>query len=202
VRETNPSEDHDLLSAFVEAFAVLDDLIYLEQVKIEGLTYHRDGDWLHWRPKSYRLAREELKDFRAEVGIITGLGGRLPPLYEDLISSYRWLDVDLELFALPANQPGKGLHNLARTLQRDEVIWRVTRAKGFFPFARASSTNYDPVCFNLKGRWRKGDCEILQLDHEAILLHEEIQVERVLAPTFRGLLEAVVSLSKGRGHAG
>jgi hypothetical protein len=50
------------------------------------------------------------------------LPARFPPLYEHLVLSYRWADVDLQRFTLLANPPGGELSGIATTNHEGQRI--------------------------------------------------------------------------------
>src|SRR5215469_2156711 len=61
----------------------------------------------HWRPIRVDTSSEYLEPIYAK------LPARFPPLYERLVLSYRWAEIDLELFTLLANPPGFDLSRLS-----------------------------------------------------------------------------------------
>jgi hypothetical protein len=122
------------------------------------------------------------------------LPARFPPLYEQLILSYRWEDeVELGRLRLLPNPRSPDFSGLAAGIFRDKGLVESLIPGGFVQFGQAPDMNYDPVCFDLRGRRRKdGDYRIVQLDHEAILCHYKIQEVAELAPSFRELMLQIV----------
>jgi|SRR4029077_15438076 len=52
------------------------------------------------------------------------LPARFPPLYEQLLLSYRWAEVDLPSFTLLANSPGEGLSGLRQLVMKEKGLAR------------------------------------------------------------------------------
>src|SRR5258707_15690881 len=59
-----------------------------------------------WRPVTQRTDAGDLDPLYAR------LPARFPPLYEHLVLSYRWADIELHSFTLFANPLGEGLGRL------------------------------------------------------------------------------------------
>ena len=66
-------------------------------------------------------------------------------------------------------------------------------AAGFVQFAKGPDVDYDPVCFDLSRQRDDHDCPIVKFDHEEILQHRRLVQVSELAPSFRGLVERLVS---------
>jgi hypothetical protein len=113
--------------------------------------------------------------------------GPLPTLYEQLILTYQWAEVDLDTFRLLPNYP-PSLSGLAKTITADSVMFRVLSSHGFVQFGKGPDVNYDPVCFDLNERSPDGDCAIVRLDHEEILIRERIRIVAKVADSFRQLV--------------
>jgi hypothetical protein len=127
------------------------------------------------------MSRESLKTFYAHVT------GPLPPLYELLILSYQWGEVDLETFRLLPSFP-PSLQSLVSAMTADTVMFRMLSSNRFAQFGRGPDVDYDPVCFDLNARGSDGDCAIVKLDHEDILIRERIRVVAEVADSFRQLV--------------
>jgi len=134
----------------------------------------------------------------ALTGLREALPATLPPLYEQLILSYRWPETDLGCYRLLANPDGPGLTGLLEEMRRDPVLWSELISRGWIPFGKGACLNYDPVCFDIRRRRKDGDCRVVQLDHEEILCSSRIREVAELAPSFRELVERTVQGSKLR----
>jgi hypothetical protein len=96
----------------------------------------------------------------------------------------------LGIFRLLANNAARDLQPLASAMLSDPVLNRTLIPAGYVRFALAED-DYDPICFDLN-RFADGDCAIVRLEHESILMHDSIGVYNTIFPTFRELVRAVV----------
>jgi hypothetical protein len=182
--------DERLLARFVEAFEWLDNLTEPQEHPppdelCTGIS-HSSWGWLQWRPA-------KISTDRAELGrIYDRIPRPFPDLYERLVLSYRWLEVNLEAFVLHANPPGPTLAGLADEIFRDSVFVDVLIPNGYVPFARQSDACYDPLCFDLNST-KKGDCPIIRFEHEAILCHLRIGEREQVFPSFRELIWSTIA---------
>jgi len=138
------------------------------------------------------MVREEMRSIYARIQ------APFPPLYEQLVLTYRWLEVDLQTVRLLANPPGATLDGLGGEIFRDPILANVLIPRGFVPFGRATDLNYDPVCFDLNGKRSDGDCPIVQFEHEAILCDDRIGERWIRYPSFRELMRATIDLADQR----
>jgi hypothetical protein len=58
------------------------------------------------------------------------LPARFPPLYEELILSHRWADVEFQDFTLLANPPSEGLTALLQRMASDKGLWETLIPNG------------------------------------------------------------------------
>jgi hypothetical protein len=144
-------------------------------------------DWnvIRWRPAAIATDEAHLKDFRGR------LGRRLPRLYEQMILSYRWLEVHLHKVRLKANPPGESLEELRRNITADPVFKSLLIHRGFVPFAH-DLNNYDPVCFDLNAMTEDFDCPILRFEHEALLSHDGIGDVWTLWPSVESMMRDTI----------
>jgi hypothetical protein len=159
-------DDRELILRFVGAFGRLDDLVGSSAVHGDLspllLLPVDPDDWTEWRPIPADLPREALQELYECVP------GPLPPLYERLILSYRWAEVDLVRLRLLANLP-PGLRGLTASITNDPALFETLVPAGFVQFGKGWDMDYDPVCFDLHGRQADGDCRVVKFDHEEIL---------------------------------
>jgi len=144
-----------------------------------------DDEWPEWRPIAADVPREDLRKLYAFVP------GPLPPLYEMLITSFRWARVDVGPLRLLANLP-PSLDGLLEGITLDQGLFQTLVPAGFVQFGNASDVNYDPVCFDLQQRQADGDCAVVQFDHEEILCNGRLKKVEDLAPSFRALVTRIV----------
>ena len=183
----------ELLRQFVACWQKLDGLDL--KSSIDGLSFNLPPDSPlraqhdFWRPLHLVTDRSALEAVYAK------LPARFPPLYEQLVLSYRWLEVDLQLYRLHANPPGPGLSGLLDRILGDKFLSGFLLKNGFIPFGKGTDMDYDPVCFDLKARKKNREFEIVKLDHEEILCNERIRVVERLAPSFEQLVIQTIELS-------
>jgi hypothetical protein len=154
-------DEAELIAAFVAAFAQLDPRGMsspLDDPPPPELDAGMDpDDWfcVRWSPAAFATEHSHLAKLRSD------LGRRLPRLYEKLVSSYRWLDVDLGEFSLTANPPGDTLDGLWRNVLSVPGHHELLK-NGFFPFGHAIVCS-ERMCFDLNALNECGDCPIVRL---------------------------------------
>lgn len=165
------NSDTELLALFVQCFAQFDDC--------EVITVPTDASLLR--------------------DLESGLPGRFPRLFEQLLTSYRWSEVDLGRLRLLPNPPGTGFDRFATELFADRGLVEVLLRQGFIPFARAvDCAMYDPICFDTKRQRHGGDCPVVRLSHEAALIRFRTKQVAELAPTFRDLISLIIADARAR----
>ena len=181
-------DDQQLVDEFVASFTRLDDVIVHSEL---GLPPELQTDWIdgfeRWQPVAVHTERAAL------AAVYRRLPRRFLPLYERLILSYRWLDVDLRLLRLLPNPPGLTLEPLIQGIVRDPIFVKVLIPKGYIPFAMASDS-YDPICFDTTRPTKHGDCPIVRFGHEPILCDEQISDSEDIKPSFRSLVVGVLGI--------
>ncbi len=143
----------------------------------------------HWQPLKVETPRSALDSIYAK------LPARFPPLYERLVLSYRWAEVDLGTYRLVANPPGSGVDGLFREMSGDEGLTESLLPAGYIQFGKGPDVNYDPVCFDLNARRKNREFRIVQIDHEEILCNYRIKVVDELAPSFEQLVKHTIERS-------
>jgi hypothetical protein len=181
-------DDQQLVDEFVASFTKLDDLIVHAGLVVPT---ELEAGWIdgfeRWRPIAVHT------DPTALAAVYKRLSGRFPRLYERLVLSYRWLDVDLRLIRLLANAPGPTLAPLMEGILTDRAFVNVLVPNGYIPFAMASDS-YDPICFDLTRTSNQGDCPIVRFEHESILCNEQIGDIDEIKPSFRSLVIEVLAI--------
>ena len=186
--------DTKLLTQFVESFARLDDMFAPEGIVNELLVKQETETWEIWRefPRWQPLLVET--DTSELNPLYQRIEGTFPLLYESLLLSYRWLEVDLKLLRLFANPPDHDFAELSETIFADRALAEVLIPAGYVPIGR-SSINYDPMCFDLNARSPAGDCPVIQFAHETILCDLRIGEQWQRWDSFRALMSEVVHLN-------
>lgn len=180
----NHDADAALLARYTAAFEKLDYLSHFIVSPALKVGIDIDG-WEQWQPRPIATPRSALDALYREMEVSGTL--RFPPLYEALVLSYRWTDVDLDGYRLLANEPAEELMPLLAAMRADKHLYTTLVSNGYLPFAKGLDMDYDPVCFDRRHQ-KSGDCRVVKLDHEAILCHARIREVGELAPDFRSLV--------------
>jgi hypothetical protein len=185
------STDAELIDHFVATFERLDDLstsFELDPIawQLAGGDFDEYG-FKQWRPIQVRTDPSFLQELCAN------LPARFPPLYERLVLSYRWAEVDLGQFRLLANPPGSSLAGLGEEISRDQAMQEILIPNKCLQFGKGSDLNYDAVCFDWSQRLPDGDCPVIQIDHEEILSRYRFKKVAHLAPSFRDLMMRIIA---------
>ena len=186
-------DDKQLLREFVASFEKLDDLsscFETDHIAWELSRGDSDEDGRKpWRSIFHSTDRSHLEELYKEVT------PGWPPLYEELVLTYRWATVDLKSYRLLANPPGADLGGLLMQMRGDKALWNVLVPNGYLQFGKAPDVNYDPMCFDLNRRLRDGDCRIVRIDHEEVLCNDRVREVSEIAPSFRELMLGTIELA-------
>jgi hypothetical protein len=194
----SPSQQRltDLLAAFVGSFGKLDDLDYFPEIDpiAAALTTGEPDEYgmFRWQPRRSETDASSLEMLYAK------LPARFPPLFERLLLTYRWAEVDLETFKLLPNPPGPDLKEFLGEMTRDKGLWDALIPAGFLQFGRGPDIDYDPVCFDISSRKKNRDMRIVKIDHEEILCNYKVKVVAQLAPSFFELLQDTITLAASK----
>lgn len=186
--------DKQLIQQFIDSYKRLDDLFSLEAAPPELRPEQNLDEWDRWEedlslwePRRINTPPDRLEPLYSRIA------GQFPMMYEELVLSYRWLEVDLKVIRLFANPPGPDFKGLAEEIFQDPIIAEVLIPAGFVPFGR-SSINYDPMCFDFNHLTLKRDCPIVQFEHESILRDLKIGKHWQRWESFRDLMTEVIFL--------
>jgi len=126
----------DLLREFVDTFVRLDERRLSRRFDIDGdvlsvldAPWDEEG-WSTWSPIKREVPRLALAE---DFSVLSG--GPLPPLYEQLVLSYRWAEVDLGRVRLLSNLP-PGLKGVAGAIRRDRGLYDALSPAGYLQFGR------------------------------------------------------------------
>src|SRR4051794_5715247 len=102
--------DEALIEKYVATFEKLDDMAAVKEIfpiawELAVGEVDQYGEKC-WRPAKVATDKSSLEPIYAQ------LPGRFPRLYEELVLSYRWAEVDLSFYRLVANPPGQGFDRL------------------------------------------------------------------------------------------
>jgi len=187
--------DAAILAQYVATFEKLGDLRELaserditEEVFRSLMQGTTEIAWKEWHPQAYETEVSELLKFYQALGLLGRGSTRFPPLYETLLLSYRWSEVDLGRYRLLANKFSLDLSPLSGCIRESSALFSTLRSNGYWQFGRAESDDFDPVCFDFRHRQKNGDCRIVRIDHEDIFCRYHIREVEELAPNFRSLV--------------
>ncbi len=182
--------DSELLERFVATFQELDEMTTTEELDPVawqlGIDEADEYRWKEWRPIKVNTSPSALGPIYAK------LPARFPRLYEMLVLSYRWAEVDLGAYRLLANPPGPDLSGLLTSMSYDAALWDALLRTGFVPFGKGPDLDYDRVCFDVKSRRQGSDCRIVKIDHEEILCNNRVKIVGELAPSFVQLVRDTI----------
>jgi hypothetical protein len=169
-------------------------------VAADDLTSMLAEPWNARGATTWQLTRVQARDGALD-GFNAVLPGSLPPLYLRLVCRFHFGEAEFSESGLPSLRRVRLLPNfppaldgLMAAMQRDPMMWCVLTSHGYVEFGKGAEPSYDAICFDLNRRLPDGDCPVVRLDHEEILVRERIQVRWDVADSFRGLVESIVAV--------
>jgi hypothetical protein len=126
-------KDELLLERFIASFERFDDLTAHKTEPFEPQLAIESPDkrgFAQWRPVRTNTATSLLEPLYAK------LPARFPKLFERLVLSYRWAEVDLGKWRLLANPPGSDLSGLFQQISLDPALWASLLPAGYVQFAK------------------------------------------------------------------
>jgi hypothetical protein len=191
--------DDRLVECFVASFDKLDNMTVFKETDPAAwqLSVGNAGQYgfRHWRPKRVTSNKSLLQP------IYSQLPAPFPPLYERLVLSFRWAEVDLQVCRLLANPPGPDLGALFQEISGDPKLWKYLREAGYVQFGRGPDMDYDPVCFDTNSSKNSKAYKIVKIDHEEILCNGRVKIVGELAPSFRDLMLLTIDRAEKHGSA-
>ncbi|HEV8491533.1 MAG TPA: hypothetical protein VGR76_04650 [Candidatus Angelobacter sp.] len=145
-----------------------------------------------WKPVKIETPQSQLQEVYAE------LPARFPKLFERMLLSYRWAEVDLGTYTLLANPSGDDFSGFFQQMTNNPFLWAALLPTGFIPFGKGPDLDYDPVCFDIKARRQGGDYRIVKINHEEILCNNRVKIVAELAPSFYQLVLQTIERAKQR----
>jgi hypothetical protein len=174
-----------LVERFVASFEKLDEMIAWDHDSVACQLVTGDPNQFghrRWQPTKVDTDLEMLEP------IYSKLPARFPPIFERLVLSYRWAEIDLQSCRLLANPPGRDLGGLFEQMSKDAFLWNCLLRAGYIRFGLGTDIDYDPVCFDISSRKKNRDCRIVKIDHEQILCNDRVKVIAEIAPSFESLV--------------
>lgn len=121
----------------------------------------------------------------------------LPPSYRSLVSRYIFPAFEVTPLLLLANTGQDIYHEMTQTMINDRVMSKALLRKGYAQFARPNTGDYDPVCFDLGKRNRQGECPIVRIHHEDILIRSRARIVEEVAPSFQDFVKNYLESGSG-----
>jgi hypothetical protein len=192
---TSPAEQprDSLLSQYIASFEKLDEMREFPGIYpiAEALAISKPDEYgaVLWRPRRTDPKPELLEPIYAKVP------DRFPPLFERLLLTFRWAEVDLQTYTLLVNPPGPDLDGFFRGISKDRGLWEALIPAGYLRFAKVPDMDYDPVCFDLNSRRKNGEMRVVKIDHEEILCNCRVKVVAETAPSFEDLVLQTINFA-------
>src|ERR1700693_5240282 len=127
VRERESS----LIQEYVGCFEKLGDMTAWDTDPVASQLAVGEDDqygFKQWRPMKVDTDSKKLE------GLYSILPARFPPLFERLILTYRWAEIDLQAYRLLANPPGMDLSGLFTAMSADVILWDCLIRSGYIRF--------------------------------------------------------------------
>ena len=142
-----------------------------------------------WKPRKTEPEPALLEPLYAK------LPAKFPPLFETLLLTYRWAEIDLQKYRLLPNPPGPDLQGFFQEMSSDKGLWEALIPAGLVQFGRGPDIDYDPVCFDISSRKKNREMRVVKIDHEEILCNHRIKVVAEFAPSFEALVQSTIDLA-------
>ena len=118
-------------------------------------------------------------------------GRRLPASFAGLVRRYAFRPFEWGPLLFFGNSEAADPFNLHVAATSDPAISRATRQAGLIQIGRPATGHYDPICLDLRASDREPS--IVRLDHEAILIKEQVKVTTQIAPSLGTLVESLIA---------
>jgi|SRR6185437_1530910 len=197
--ESVREHETSLVDRFVASFEKLDEMTAIENLdptawELTTGDAHPQFGYKHWRPIRVETSAECLEP------IYSKLPAHFPSLFERFVLSYRWAEVDLQLFTLLANPLGPDLSRFLAGMLKDGFLSTYLLRSGYVQFGKGPDMDYDPVCFDIGSRKKNGDCRVVKIDHQEILCNNHLKIVSELAPSFEQLVLQTIDQANKTTH--
>jgi hypothetical protein len=118
------------------------------------------------------------------------IGKPFPPSFQYFLANYSFPAFEFGPLMFFANTGEDTFWELGRRLFQDKHMSPQLLESGFLQIGNPFFYNYDPVCFDCKSP--RIEKRIVQLDHEAILQHGEMNVVKEVAASFVDFVHAAL----------
>ena len=119
----------------------------------------------------------------------------LPPSYRSLVNRYLFPAFEISPLILLANTGQTLYHEMSMAMTRDKVLSEILLKNGYAHFARPSTGDSDPVCFDFNRKTSEGECPIVRISHHTIVFNSIVHVLDEIAPSFQELVDNYLRLA-------
>jgi hypothetical protein len=117
---------------------------------------------------------------------------RFPTVYRSLVARYIFPSFEAGDVAFLGNTPeGTDYYELRDRIFSDGLLSAALLHGGYIQIGNPAGVNYDPICF-VPDRGNDDDRPLVRIDHEGILIHDELQVIKKIAPSLSHLMNLVI----------
>lgn len=117
----------------------------------------------------------------------------LPPSFRSLVTRYAYPAFEWNNLWLFGNTGQEGDHEWRSNQNPDYVLTKMLHDSGYIQFARPLDfANHDAICFDTRRRIKSGECQVVWIDHEGILIRDKITIYKEVAESFAALVQAFV----------
>jgi hypothetical protein len=122
---------------------------------------------------------------------------RLPASFRSLVTRYRFAPFAIGGIEFFANTGAEREDEFAVVIFRDSIVAALTLQSGFVQFAHPDTGSYDPICFDMNQRRQNREYPLVRLEHEALLIGNQIGRPCVIAPSFFQFIIGIIKGDKG-----
>jgi hypothetical protein len=120
------------------------------------------------------------------------VGRPFPPSFQYFLANYSFPAFECESVMFFANTGERTFWELGQRLFCDPGMSPQLLKAGFLQIGNPFFYNYDPVCFDCSGSTIEK--RMVQLDHEAMLIHGQVKIVKETARSFADLIRAELEL--------
>lgn len=129
-------------------------------------------------------------------GIETRLRLKFPTVARRFLDTHEFIGLEADSFCHYHNTDSDDPWSLPIAIFRDKFIIEPAVAAGFIPVGQPDEVNYDRICLDMN-RLSKGDCPLVQLDHEQLLQLGRVWIVKEVCPSYQhfiGTLKKYIQL--------
>ncbi|MCI5073351.1 hypothetical protein MRY82_10510 [bacterium] len=105
-----------------------------------------------------------------------------------MYSSYSFLSFEINEICFWGNSLNNQEYDLENKIFSDTILYESLKKKGMIQIGSSKHSFYNPICFDLKNKNKNGDAQIIEIDHERILINDEVHITKKHFKSFEDLL--------------